>query len=236
VKKAFVLGFYENVQSFLSQELGAQIGISILWFGKKSSHEPFQIDRFRSHFQQELKNPSPDECFVILAHLTREAWVLEAVKGIVGATHAVQIQAINNLEDSAWLAATLRNLGFGQQGDQLDFGAISRYFCESDWKCLCVRPQFQTSYLEGLQRAGFPEESMSHFIERIEEHNSKTVQRVLREAQAYSGLMYAHKGLKYMPPSARAELRTKRFHEDTTTVRVIDKLRLAILTNPSTPD
>jgi hypothetical protein len=236
VKRAFVLGFYDNLQSELDNDLRTEIGTNVIWFGKRSSHEPFEIGRFRNRLSTDVGHLGPADCTVLLAHLARESYVHDIVREIVGQVgqqHANRILVTNDLGDLAWLSTNLRDLGFPQNYQRLSYPAIFQYFGNEPWECLCVRPKFQSSYHDGLRRADFPQVALSHFVESIEEHNANTIQRILSNAEAYSGVLYAHKGLKYLPPSAREQLRNKRFHEDTTTARVIEKLRVAILNHSS---
>ena len=115
MKRAFVVGFYHRVESNLEPDLRAELEVNVIWFGKKSAYEPFEIGKFRSRVQAELANLPSNECFFLLANLKRESYVLEIVQEIVGVKRSEQILVTNDLEDAGWLASALRSLGFPQE-------------------------------------------------------------------------------------------------------------------------
>jgi len=223
VKVAFVLGFYNPVESALRAEFGAELSRGCLvWLGQQSRNRPFNLNEFRGRLRQTLNDSTCDPILVLLAEVRGQEWVKPSVEGIVSSSEStgsqprVVISTLKNAQESQSVVTLLKEFGLEARNDAITGVMLSTFLGGAT--VLCVRAMWQPNFADAFRRARIPADLCGEqFIERTihSGQNPNLIRELCEAACQYGVLLYAWKGLRTMPADAKRRFAKGVFEAET---------------------
>lgn len=224
VKVALIMGFYGNVENQLRTSYGAAFDRgSLLWIPMQARNRP-NVEIFKQALKVVLQDRTSDPVHVLLGTARGEEWIHHAVTRIVESMEGarehkrVSLWTFANLQDADALIRKLEECAFCvDDAPVITEAMLAEYLGDS--KVLCVRPVWQASYRDALERAGISAALIDrYFVEDAVPagRNSNLVQQLDCLSAQFGFLLYAFHGLRHLPPNTKQKYKGGAFPEATT--------------------
>jgi hypothetical protein len=235
VKAAFVTGFFSPVKKALEVEFAREFDCEALVFlGKVSPHQAFDLKTFKSRFFQVAKAGDRDPILVIAAKVRGLEWINDSVAAIVESARAqsnnkeIRLLFFEDAQNPDPITAALHEFDLSGAPELSAVAEVKLLAHTKGQKVLCVRGDKQSSFEDALRRAGFQfERYEDHFVEIGLAYGSN-VSKVLKSyAKQHAYLLYAWGALKYLDPSVKSKW--KSLHQGDTPAAAVTRFKQAVL-------
>lgn len=226
MRVVFVVGFYNPVKTALDSFYREHIESgSIIWVGQKAQGREANLTEFSANYRKSVQNGA-EATLIIVATIRGWDFKPGAIENIILACAGPEYQIVT-LENAGDRDAVLKHIA--------DFKLLpppSSLSCENiraktpDGKILCVSLANNTSVIDALRRAGFPEIVLITFFkeERIEGARlSGLMEYLSARSKKYGYMLYAFLGLRTL--TAEVKGRFKRCYEAPTAAKVAELAR-----------
>ena len=235
MKVAFVTGFFSPVKNGLEAEFAAELSRGALVFlGKASPHQAFDLKIFKSRFFQVAKGGDRDPILVIAAKVRGLEWVNDSLAAIVESARAqsngkeIRLLVFDDTQNPDPIIGALHDFDLSDSHEQGGVTEDKLLTYTHGQKVLCVRSDNQSTFEDALRRAGLQFDRFEdHFVEVSLAYSSNVSQALKSYAKQHACLLYAWGALKYLDPSVKSKW--KSLHQGETPAAAVARFKQAVL-------
>jgi hypothetical protein len=237
VKVAFVVGFFNSLETSLRVEFKQEIDTGrLVFFNTPSPRYSFSFPKFKGQFFDVAMRNDQDTVYVLAADMRHAelSWVRGNLEGIVDSARAredcrpIELTFFENAQDFEAIAEALRQcqLAGPIANHPVDEESLRKHM--NGQKTLCVRGMKQGSFEDALRRANIQFKSFGDHFEEMPLSYGSNVGKTLREAaKRYGCLLYAWGELKYVQPALKDKWGA--FHQGKTPADAVARFKQAVL-------
>lgn len=152
MKVAFVVGFFDPIESTLRAEFSSELEDgALIWIRGRGVRRPLNLESFKGPFCQVLADGTDDPILLLYARLRGFDYVEYSLKAIIDSNSAgrqVDFLGIEDLQDSERLIRELTQFGLSVRTEIVTETMLCKLLGGS--KVLCVRAERQANFKKTL--------------------------------------------------------------------------------------